>query len=519
MSKQSLKFIGINYKFLLSLIFLLALFLRFLYFPDNIYFGYDQARDAFAALEILHGDLKLIGPTTAFEGLHHGVLYYYILAPLYGLGNMSPEFTAGVWRFFNALGVFLIFLLTKTLFNKKTALVATLLYAVSFEQTQFSIFLHHPSLVVLSMLVMYLGLALIIFSKKNFGLTLVFLGLGCSIQFEFPLLYLVIPLLAIIATFYKTFIKIPKKTILLSGLVFTLSVSTFILAEIKYNFPTLHGLLALTQFNPDKNIFNILGTFIYTAGRMVSVNLIGNWPLILATLMLLIAVYIFLLRKKYRPQLLFLGIWFFSLITTFVVNGGVADPQRNIPLFYPNAGVSVSLLIFVAFLIWKISEKSRIISLSLLVFIIFANLEMIKTFNPQGTIPEFNVQQGMILGDQKKVLDFIYSDAIGQPFAVKAVTMPFFINTTWSYLFEWYGKSRYGYVPIWNGKNALGYSGNLKVQEAQEGLPSKRYVIIEPTRGIAPYLIEDYLKEEGYFTNIIEEKNIGLFIVQKREKF
>ena len=148
-----------------------------------------------------------------------------------------------------------------------------------------------------------------------------------------------------------------------------------------------------------------------------------------------------------------------------------------------------------------------------------ANVQMIRTFNPKGTISEINVQQGMLLSDQKKVLDYLYTDASGSAFAVKALTMPLLINTIWSYLFEWYGNAKYGYLPIWNGKNALGFHGNLKVQEAQENLPSKRYVIIEPLRGIRLALIEEFLKEENYFTNITEEKKIGEFTIQKREKY
>ena len=97
--------------------------------------------------------------------------------------------------------------------------------------------------------------------------------------------------------------------------------------------------------------------------------------------------------------------------------------------------------------------------------------------------------------------------------------MPFLINTTWSYLFEWYGLQKYGYLPLWNGKNAEGFAGNLIVEEAQEKLPKNRYLIIEPTRGVPGYLIDEYLKEENYFTNVEKTHTIGMFIIQKRVKY
>lgn len=504
---------------MLYLIFLIAIILRFLYFPENIYFGFDQARDGYSALEIFNGNLKIIGPTTAFEGLHHGVLYYYIIAPFYGLGNMNPELVAGLMRILNALGIFPIFFIAKTLFDKKVGLLAALFFTFSFEQTQFSIYMGNPSLAVLSVMIFYLGLALVIFSKKNIGLPITLLGLGASIQFQFALTYLITPLLLIFIIYRKVFLKLPIKIWLLSFLSLAFSLSTFIIAELKYSFPTIQGLLLLSQSGSQKNLENIFSNFLFSINRMVMYNISGNLITIFV-LVLLLFFLVFLIREKgLQQKLIFLSIWFFSFLVTLVVNGGVRNPFQNPPLYYPNVGVSVALIIFTAFLISKTFNKNKFLGASLIIFVLFANFSLIKVFNPQGNFSEISVQQGMLLGDEKKVLDYMYNQSNSEAFAVKAVTMPLFINTTWSYLFEWYGKNKYGYLPIWNGKNALGYYGNLKVQEAQEGLPDKRFLIIEPTRGIAPYLIDDYLKEENYFTKIVNEKSAGAFIIQEREKF
>ena len=44
-------------------IFLLGYFLRVMYLPKNILtFGYDQARDAIMAQQIVQGDIKIQGP-------------------------------------------------------------------------------------------------------------------------------------------------------------------------------------------------------------------------------------------------------------------------------------------------------------------------------------------------------------------------------------------------------------------------------------------------------------------------
>lgn len=501
---------------MLILIFILSLILRFLYLPDNIYFGYDQARDAYQALSIFQGDLKIVGPSTTFEGLNHGVLHWYILAPFYGFFK-NPEFAASAFRIFNALGVFLIFYLGKVLFNKKVGLIAAILYAVSFEQSQFAIYIGNPTLGSLSVPLMYLGLAMVIFKNIKWGLPLAFLGLGLSIQFQFALFYLIVPFILILIFYKKSFLSLPIKIWGLSALSLFFSLCTFILADFKYQFRTMHALFTMITQTNDKNFINIFSAYFFEIMQMVKYNILGNLSNTLTPIflvMLFIVLVYFFRQKENFLKLKFLSIWFFSLFLIFYMGGGVHEPWRNIPLYYPNVGVSVALLLFVAFFLSKIRFGILII---LAIFLV--NLQLIQSLNLKGSMAEIDAQQGMLLSDEKKILDYIYQDAKGEPFAVKAVTMPFDINTTWSFLFEYLGKQKYGYLPVWNGKTASGYPGNLVVQEAQEGLPAKRYVIIEPLRGVPKHLVDDFMRIENYFTIIKDEKKIGEFVIQKREKF
>src|SRR3989344_6707390 len=135
---------------LLLAIFFLALFLRLLYFPQNVYFGNDQARDAYYSYEVLSGNLKVVGPGMTFsKHLHHGVLFYYLMAPVYYLAQGSPYVPALVILLLNALGTFIVFLIGKNIFNHKVGLWATFLYAISFEQTQYASFFSHPGMALI----------------------------------------------------------------------------------------------------------------------------------------------------------------------------------------------------------------------------------------------------------------------------------------------------------------------------------------------------------------------------------
>src|SRR5688572_25639754 len=97
---------------LLASFFCIAFFLRTMYLSKNaLTFGYDQARDAYSALSIAHGDLKIQGPPSSTPGLYHGAFYYYLLAPAYSLGKGSPIVTAYYLAFINSLTVFIVFFL------------------------------------------------------------------------------------------------------------------------------------------------------------------------------------------------------------------------------------------------------------------------------------------------------------------------------------------------------------------------------------------------------------------------
>src|SRR3990167_8429303 len=99
-----------NYsKYLLIIIaFRAAIVVRWWFIPGGaISFAYDQARDGFVVQELLQGDLKLLGPSVSgVPGLAHGVLYYYLIAPVYYFGHGDPRIVAYFLSFIGALGVF-----------------------------------------------------------------------------------------------------------------------------------------------------------------------------------------------------------------------------------------------------------------------------------------------------------------------------------------------------------------------------------------------------------------------------
>lgn len=491
-------------KVTLPLIFLLALLIRFLYFPDNVYFGYDQARDSYQALEILQGNLKLIGPPSSInQNLFHGALIYYVYAPIYFISEGNPEAASFIFRIINALGILTVFLIGKIIFNKWVGLLSSFIYAISYEQSQYVLFLSHPSLAAVTVPLFYLGLALLIFKHIKWGLLLAALGLGLSIQFHYINGYLILVLAILMIVFRKDVRFLNIKTSLLSGLVFLLTISSFILAEIKFHFREL------SVFTSDTLGSNFdLSQVIKITERTIHDNFFTYSPMVF---MVLILIGIFLsFRSKFKTKVIFLLIWFCAGVIPYLISSS--------PSYYYNAGSSIGLVILVAFLIWQATQGLKILWFILIVLIFISNLSLIKT-NFLGPNKDFIIQPQMLTSSERQAMDFMYQETDDQQLVVKTLAIPLNINTTWSYLFEWYGKQKYGFVPIWIGPTATGFAGNLRVENGRGSLPEKQFIIIEPTVGINQGQIDNFFKEENYFTKLVEEKKFGTITVQERERY
>lgn len=494
-------------------IFLAGIIIRFLYFPDNVYFAFDQARDSYTSLEILKGDLKLIGPPSFLnDKLFPGPLIYYIYAPIYLFFNKNPEVASFFFRIWNCLGVFLVFFIGSIIFNKRTGIIAAIFFALSYEQSQYALFLSHQPLAVISVLLFYLGLGLYLFQKKPWGLPLTAAGLGLSIQFHYGYIFLAAAFIICMVIFRKKVESLHIKWLLISLLIFIATISTFILTELKYHF-----ISNLVFHSPASTVHFFSGLHfqktLFIINRLLHDSFLANYQFTpLLGLVFMIAVIYFLYQKQFRERVIFLIIWF--------VFGSFLYLFSGVPSYYYSPAASVSLLLFSAYVLDKLFSAGKIILSLLIIFTIIANsLFSIFTINPNGLNPDMVIQPGMLTSNQKKALDYIYLQAEGKPFAVGALTIPLNVKTTWSYLFEWYGMEQYGYLPFWIGPTAFGYGGNLNVIDARSKLPDKQFLIIEPTVGIREIDKKNFFKNEEYFTKLSEEKKFGTIIVQLRKPY
>lgn len=508
-----------SYSLFLIAIFILAFILRVMFLQSNaLTFGYDQARDALVAKQILSGDLKIQGPPSSQPGLYHGVLYYYLLAPAYLIGNGSPIVTAYYLAFLNALAVVIVFYIAKLATgNVKLSLLSSFLFAISFESTQYATWLSNPTIAVWTVPLMYLGLWIWINQgnqmKNNLGPILAGIGLGLSIQAEIFLVYHIVPLIIWLIISKN---NITKKSLIIFAGTLTLVVSSLILCEFKFGFNSLTAAKSLANSSSGnlayaKSIGDYLVLYLNQIGRIFAFNTYpgnigygGISVIVLGIYSLIKYTHSFAVEKNQYPA--FLAIWIFSHLSVVTVGG------TSTPFLMVGIGPAVSLIL--GYYIYKLFNKQTIIALLLILIIVYGNLSYIYSQNKFGSTL-FSIQKDMLLSKQIAVIDYTYKEASGKPFSINSLTSPLWINIVWTYLYKWYGEKTYGYAPLWHGKDQIGQLDSL---ERIEDPIETSFLILEPMAGIPARYLEETIGEENVDTVITEQKSFGEITVQKRKK-
>ena len=465
----------------------LALFLR-INNLGRISFSYDQARDAFFAQDIINGDYKVVGPPTDIPQVFHGPLYYYVLAPLYAITS-DPRF---VVIFFTILNIISGLLLSKYLLivtkNQKVPLLFFFFFAISPELVFYSRFISNISLVIP-------GLALAMFSSAFLSKKMSFIGLaiglGMAAQAEFFLLSLFFVVIA-----YLLFRKEKISNIFTFLLTYLITISPYAISELKFKFRGLSsffGFLGQTESQLGKIPERILEG--YT--RLFARNLFSAHNLIIGLLLILI---IYLLIKKHQKKqklnLSFIFLLFFSplLLMLFV------DPS---PIFFTISAL-IPLLMLVSIVL---VDYPLLIPLALIFSLI--NVLPIHRQGIENNGDYTGSEIGQLLSDEMKVVDIVSS--LGKDTSYDSITAPMFTNTVWSYLFDWYGKSKYGFIPTWHGTSQTGMPGDKTITTAS-GKEHNSALIVD-TKRVSNNWQDEFIAKESYYADLVKTETVGIYQV------
>ncbi|PIZ62864.1 hypothetical protein COY16_03315 [Candidatus Roizmanbacteria bacterium CG_4_10_14_0_2_um_filter_39_13] len=496
----------INHHSYLSLLIIIAfgLFLRTVNFTDNFYFGHDQARDLLRIYDMIHTpNLKIVGPETDIPGLFCGPLYYYLLGIFYAISNFDPN--AGVFMhiLINLTGIPLLYYFGSVIKDKKLGVIASVLWAVSFEQINYSHWLSNPAFLSISTTIFFLGLYLFFIKKRQIGLPISMIGYGIGTQLDFYLVYLFIfyPLM------YFFFPQKPdRKSVLQSLTIFILLFGSFAIAEIRFHFIGIQSFFGyVTGQSLAINIFDRLEMFVNGISKSLyySLFVLNNFFALLIFVALGVIVF---WKEKWSPTLIFLSIW---LLSTFPLFG---FSQTNIVSgTFVHGSIQGVITILVAFGIYTlIKVRKHYFAYLILGGFIIGNIVLFAQNNFSATT--ILGHQNWIYKDQKDVAEYTYESARSKPFSICAMTNPLFINNHWSTLYYLNGQKEYNYLPIWTGP---AQEGDTFFEESSDR-PMTRYLIIDPSHQFMDFAYRVTVYAEDQVSVLDDQKKFGEIIVQKR---
>ena len=180
-------------------IFFLFIFLRFYEIEGRSQFHIDQVNDAWVVKNfIIDGKIPLLGtPARLNSGIFMGPFYYYYLSGFYYLTNLDPVASGIASGVAGVVTLITIFFVARKLFSTKFALIAILIYTVSYaaisaDRIQWTV----NFLVPVSILMFYALYKVITGSEKYLLLLGIVLGLSFHVHFT-SVFYLLIILLSL----------------------------------------------------------------------------------------------------------------------------------------------------------------------------------------------------------------------------------------------------------------------------------------------------------------------------------
>lgn len=425
------KYIKLPSSFLIIIV--LAFLLRVLWLPENLFFGFEQGRDLLAVKGIATlQNLKLLGPPSdlADEGVYHGAAFYYLLVPFYLAGGGDPFVVAIGLVLLNVVGIVFLYKAVEEFFDKRTAIISALLFAVSYTAVVYSRWISNPAPIPPTIALMLYFLAL---SRKN-PRYLVAAALCFGAIVHFSLATAVTLILAILAFLDIWKIRISKQLFMLCSAGIFIFLLPYLVFDIRNDFILAKSLLnishSLTGKSGAENALNQI--LIETSGTI--------FPkfITMSTIFLVFVLGINVLRFNNKSIQTFLFFLISSALLFLIFN---IHPARHIFV-----ATSMFFAILAASAVNILHQKYGKIALTIPFFLIVFNLSTLVPILKDGVTFLYNSQR-TYLGEMKQAVDYIYNDAQGENFSYDYFTVPWWKNEAWEYLFSWYGKNRYGYEP------------------------------------------------------------------------
>ncbi len=485
----------------LFILFLFAFALRIWFVSDhNIIFWFDQARDAIQATQLWQGNLKLMGPSASGtnDTVYHGVLYYYLIAPWYGIFGGDPTWASYFLGFLGALAIPLNYWLGHSITkNKSIALVFALLLSVSSQAIVLSTLLGNPTIALVAFPLFFLSTWKIFYDNQQSNRWWLVMGLsyGWLVQaaiWLFPLIF--VPLISLYFLYLrdqkslKTQISI--SSILLAVCVALLMTSSMIATQIRLAYSGTFTLERMAEGNSghERATMYLLNDYLLAYGKKITSVYFPSHAIVALLIFGFCISQFHKLDTKKRQfyMLLFLSPILISLVF----------PRNNNHFFFM-IDIPLYLLLIETIRSLQFPRKKMQVVILILVFISSNMLEL--QYLRKNHLSTFDTW-GSSLKDSLALVEYTYESSVGEPFSIDTYTEAYRYNTIWSYLYSWYGKTKFGYIPRFTGTSQIGMIHYNLLPESS-GTESSHFAIVQPNVVLPQPFLDDFLSIQARKTN------------------
>lgn len=473
----------------LSLLVVVAIIIRWYQLPSRLFFGFEQGRDAqiiqnIAALR----DFVLVGPKTDLNGIFHGAWYYYLMVLPFVIGNGSPLVLAGFLVLASSFVPMIMALLFSDITTKRVwGLVAGGLSVVSFELVSYSRWLSNVTLAVPVMAICLWAVWKLHITKASRYWILIAFTAALAAQFEIILcIWLAVYLLTLVLLRIlpwpniKTWVGI---TLIVFGLFLPM-----LLFNIRNEFITIQSVVAYPEAQSSTEAVSWISRF-SSYGELMerlakkSLWYLPSWLIIILTLAIVWAG-TQLRSQRLRSAFIILGLWtVMSWPVLFFPHS-----LRLTQLYVGSALGYIGLAVLALYYFSQLKYGKIVLIVSTLMLGVSIG-QMLTRLHLNQDVFYTTIQDDLNYQDQQALLKYVNTEAAGEPYRLKAFTIPYYQEEGWQYLH--------------------GYHYPLHTDEAAKQI----FVIIEEK--VDPYWEKTWIQELGA-TTLLDEQQFGRLRVQKR---
>lgn len=472
----------------------------------NFYYTMDQGYHGVYAREIsYHHRLLEMGDPTSISGLYNGPLWLYFIALGQFLFRGNPIGSIFLLSSLSLASTVVLVIFARRFFGDINALILGIILQLFWPFYELSRYSFNPF--PLAHFAIFLILLLISFingNKKSFIWAAIPVGL--VFHCEMAPLPVYVATYTLVGTWGFTKGKLNIRTIFYSILVLLIFFIPHIFTEFRDGFPqyqaVVHEFVSGSTFS-QTNFPQIIRIFLSRTQE----SLIPQSSL-LSTVFLLGTLSLFLKQvKKFKEIKLFVGLsalMYLLSIFWFGLTKGYHQWQS----------VYIPPLIFVSTLFMLFSLKSRlkyllIGALFVSQFALFAGRYW-EYFHPSS--------DASILANEIKAVDWVYQKADGKGF-YEYNYLPSVYDYPYQYLFWWWGRKQYGYVPCeystFPGAPKTTIPSHAFYEEPKRECAPLRFLIVEPDR--RGTVRQNWIDDVRAGTTLLEETSIGRIHIEKRK--